>query len=189
MFKKSFLLLFASGLLVFTVACGQEGSKEASGTASDAPIMAPTNAATALPGGHPAVGGGGVTQKPTDHSSVGSAKEVRVSDEIKAKWNKVEIELTDMSSAEKKVLKLDVGKKVTIKGTNFKISAVVFVPHYVIYDDYIGSKSNEPNNPAVLMELSDGDKVVARGWIFKTFTTFNSFVHEKYSVALLMQDS
>ena len=182
MLNKSFLLLIAC-MLVFTVACGQD---DTTGGSAGGPIIAPTNAATALPGGHPAVGGGDATSKPTDHGSVAGGKEVRISDEVKAKWKVAEIELTDTSSATKKVLKLDVGKKVAVKGTNFKILAVVLVPHYVIYEDHIGSKSNEPNNPAVLMELYDGDNVVARGWIFKTFTTFNSFVHEKYAVALLM---
>lgn len=184
MLNKSFLLLMAC-MLVFAVACGND---DTTGGADGDRIMAPTNAATDLPQGHPTVGGDGASSAPTDHGSVGSgAKEVRVSDEVRATWKVVEVELTDTDSAVKKVLKLDVGKKVAIEGTNFKISAVVFIPHYVIYEDHIGSKTNELNNPAVLMELFDGDKSVARGWIFKSFTTFNSFVHEKYTIALLEQ--
>ena len=50
-----------------------------------------------------------------------------------------------------------------------------YVPDYALSEDAIVSRSNEPNNPAVQVDLLEGDKVVSSGWIFEKLPGFNSY--------------
>ena len=119
------------------------------------------------------------------HPSGGEVKrDVRVPDEVKTKWKSVNLKLIDREKKTEEVIAINIGKEVAIKGTNFTIKAATFLPHYTMYDTYIGSKSNEPVNPAILVELLEGGKSRAKGWVFANFTDFNSFKHARYEILL-----
>ena len=46
-------------------------------------------------------------------------------------------------------------------------------------------RPTELNNPAVMVELFEGDKVVAKGWVFELMAQYNSYSHLRYGVTLL----
>ncbi|MBI3399175.1 MAG: DUF2155 domain-containing protein [Deltaproteobacteria bacterium] len=119
------------------------------------------------------------------HSTGGEVKrEVRVPDDVKAKWKTVNLKVEDKEKSTEEVIAVTVGKGAPIKGTNFVIKVKAFLPHYTMYDTYISSKSNEPVNPAALVELLEGGKSVANGWVFANFTAFNSYKHSRYGIVL-----
>lgn len=161
-----------------------------------------------LPPGHPPIGGGveqsaasgkdtvvegrgqekfgdAANMSAVGHPSGGEIKrDVRVPDEVKAKWKTVNLKLIDREKKTEEAIAINIGKEIAIKGTSFIIKAEVFLPHYTMYDTYIGSKTNEPVNPAILVELLESGKSRARGWVFANFTDFNSFKHARYEILL-----
>lgn len=155
--------------------------------------------ATKLPHGHPPIAkgeqstgeskemvGGKIASETMGHPSGGEEKkEIKVSDEIKAKWKTARLKVIDKEKNTEETLAVAVGKEASIKNTGFSVKVGFFLPHYMRFDNYIGSKSNEPVNPAVLVELLEGGKSIAKGWVFANFTTFNTYKHERYEIVLL----
>ena len=195
------ILVFSAAILVFLAACGKEGKKAGEERKED---VKTTELPAELPKGHPQIEEmqkgitpavelpSGQVQKQAGESHPKSKTElpVKVSDKIKARWKDVELEVTDASSSKgtsgkKEVVKVRVGGGIKIGDTGYSFKVEAFIPDYVIYQDSIGSKSEKPNNPAALVELFEGDKSVARGWVFKNFPAFNSYKHGRFTVALL----
>ncbi len=197
------MLVFIAGL----VACSkQEEKKEATGTLEKKETKAGIEE-TKLPGGHPPISGGqgqaivsgkdtiagdigqkgigDINKSAVSHPSSGEVKrEVRVPDDVKAKWKAVSLKWVDKEKKTEELISVNVGKETPIKDTNFAVKVVAFLPHYTMYDTYIGSKSNEPVNPAVLVELLENGKGITRGWVFTNFTSFNSYKHARYDILL-----
>lgn len=180
--KAAFITLVIS-LFLFS-ACGREDTEKVE-VVEVAPPTEVEVADEGLPTGHPEV------SKPVEelttekHPSSGGAKEVRLSEEIKAMWKEVKLEVLDASSESKKVLTVEVGGTVPLEDTGFKLKLEAFVPDYAMFEDHIGSRSNEPKNAAIMVELFEGDKSVARGWVFKAFPDFNSYGHERFQLTLV----
>lgn len=182
------VLITALFLVFFVAACGG-GDKEAP-VAKKAPTGSTVpSGAQPLPEGHPEI--------PAQSGSVGkispqahrqlqgkSGKELRLSDEITASWKTVNVEVTDNSSGDARVVTINVGERVKLNNDGFAMIINAFVPEYAIFDDHIGSRSNEPNNPAILVELYENDNVVASGWVFAELTSFNSYSHLRFALAL-----
>jgi hypothetical protein len=198
MFKKGFSVAVLAVAIAFMVsACGQDSPKvevKKSATAGE------SEGKRALPEGHPPMpsdnealkfrdaiaSGQGAGQHQTSVSTGSSmsakGKDVRVTDALRAKWSTIEIEVSE--SGQKKVIKVKVGEKIKV-GNTYSVLVDVFIPEYAMYDDYIGTRGEEPKNPAIRVELFEGDKSLARGWVFKSLPDFNSYNSEKLGVVLL----
>lgn len=187
---KTCFLVAASVMLLVVTGCGEKKSQE-SAKSADANVSAPATPGAPgqegqgkLPEGHPPVDKTTEDITKVAHTNIKTQKEIKISDDVKAKWKEVKIEVTD-SSQKKELLTLKVGNVVPLKKEPFKLKVEVFVPDYAISDNKILSRSNEPKNPAVLIDLMDGDKTVARGWIFKEFPEFNSYNDDRFQIALI----
>ena len=204
---KGLVVIAAGALLVFTGCGGEKKVQESapiqgSGADAGAPVqqLAPQGEQAALPAGHQPV------EKPMQAASDSTAptgalpsghptgaggqgakaqREVKLSDEVKARWSEAKMEVTDSSSKSKEVLTIKVGSTTNLKKQGFKLKVEALVPDYSISDNRIESRSNEPKNPAVFVELFEGDKSVAKGWIFKNFTDFNSYHDDRVGLQLL----
>jgi hypothetical protein len=167
--------------LAFMVALAAGCKKKEEPKTGEAPTP---EAARELPAEHPPVGEPG-KEITIQHAPVKTTKTVKVSEDVRERWKVVELGVSDVSTKTTEVFKVEVGKNVPIKNTGFTVRIEAFVPDYTIYEDHIGSKTNEPANPAALVELYEGGKSVAKGWIFLRFPTFNSFRHERIGIALI----
>ncbi len=167
--------------LIATAGCSKKDQQEVS---QEQGVPAPAEQG-ALPQGHPAVGQSTGDMAMAAHANVKTQKEVVLSDDVKAKWNEVKMEITDTSSKAAEMLTAKVGATVPLKKDGFKLKVEAFVPDYAIVEDHIESRSNEPKNPAVLVDLMDGDKTVARGWVFREFPEFNSYNNDAIHIALV----
>lgn len=182
---KGAVITFSALLLAFSLfACSGDKAEDAGADKGSTPEVSDTNGE--IPEGHPTMTDEKLfTEMPDqDHSQLKSTKPVKVTDAIKSKYRSVNLQVTDNSTGIKDVIKVGVGAKKELKD-GFSIRAEVFLPDYSIFDDYIASRSEELNNPAVMVELYEGDKLVASGWVFKEMTQYNSYKHLRFAVALM----
>lgn len=200
---KGFVVIAASALLVFT-GCGGEkkaqqgGAPQGMSAGGGAPASQPQQQpapqgeqaampagqaapAGALPAGHPTVAGG---HEGADKGAK-PQRELSISKEVKARWSEARLEVTDATTKAKEALTIKVGSTENLKKKGFKLKVEALVPDYSISDNRIESRSNDPRNPAILVELFDGDKSVAKGWIFKNFPDFNSYRDDRVGILLV----
>ncbi len=180
---RAFVLL---GIMTFVLAaCSSEKQEETASTS----VEQPQAMQEALPEGHPSMGGDMQQFAKAAHSNIKSRKEVRLPAEVTEKWNEVRLEVLDNATNKKEVLRLKVGEEAALGESGLKLKVEAFVPDYTMAQDYITTRSNDPNNPAVLVELFDGDRSVARGWVFKMLPDFNSYKHDRIALTLLTPGS
>lgn len=173
--KKFFLVTASAVILAFTGCSGEKKAQEA----------APQEQQQALPEGHQPVDKMQEDISKVQHANIKTQKTVSLSNEVKAKWKEVRLELVDNASGAKETVTIKVGGDVKLKeGVKLRVDALV--PDYAIAENTIESRSNEANNPAVLLELVEGDKTVARGWVFRDYPEFNSYNDGKFTVKLLV---
>ena len=181
--SKRYVLAGACALIIGLAGCGEKKSQEAPAPAqqSAAPQETPAGQPATdgqLPAGHPTAATEGAqpgAESKVDHGTIKTQKVVKLSDEVKAKWKEVKMEITETASKSKDVVAIKVGSAVPLKKEGLKLKVEAFVPDYSIAENSIESRSNEAKNPAVLVELLSGDKSVAKGWIFRDYPEFNSF--------------
>lgn len=175
--KKFFLVTASIAILAFTGCSGEKKQQEA---AAPQP-----GAQQAMPEGHQPVDKTQEDISKVQHANIKTQKTVSLTSEVKAKWKEVKLELVDTATNSKETVTIKVGGDVKLKeGVRLKVEALV--PDYAIAENTIESRSNEARNPAVLLELVEGDKTVAKGWVFRDFPEFNSYNDGKFSVKLLI---
>lgn len=185
-----YFVIAASAALLAVTGCGNE-KKDLPKQGQDSTAQAPVSAGMPsvqgdVPAGHTAPGAGQAANAGMpEHTGMKSQKEVKLSKEVMAKWNEVQLEITDGASKKKDKLTVKVGASVALKNPAFKLKIEAFVPDYMITEDHIESRTNEADNPAVLVALLEGDKVVAKGWIFKALPDFNSYTDQRFPVVLV----
>lgn len=176
--KRFFLVTASVAILAFT---GCSGEKKAEVPAQPAE----QGQQQAMPEGHQPVDKMQEDISKVQHANIKTQKTVSLTSEVKAKWKEVKLELIDNASGAKDAVTIKVGGDVKLKeGVRLKVDALV--PDYAIAENTIESRSNEARNPAVLLELIEGDKTVARGWIFRDFPEFNSYNDGKFTIKLLV---
>lgn len=187
-YSKSCLLVLAGFTLITFTGCG--GEKKAP-PAPQQEAAAPAADQAAMPEGHPAIGQPGQPMgqpgelPPTDHSNIKSQKRLNIAPAVQAKWKEATIEVTDASTKKTETFTVKTGSTVELKGSGFKVKLEAVVPDYAIIGDAVESRSNDDRNPAVLVELIEKDKSVARGWVFRNFPDFNSYKDSRIQVVLV----
>jgi len=186
-FSGRFAVIAASVALLAVTGCGGEKKDQPKPAQESAPAAAVAPAEGTMPAGHPVAGAGPAADTTVAaHTGMKSQNEVKLSKEVMAKWNEVQLEITDSAAKKKATVMVKVGASVPLTNKAFKLKVETFVPDYVINENHvIESRSNEANNPAVLVALLEGEKVVARGWIFKGLPDFNSYTDKRYPVTLM----
>lgn len=167
---------------------GEEQAQQATPADQQAAGKAATDAVgkgSALPPEHPPMDQMADAITKASHASIKTQKEITLSKEVAEKWKEVELEITDNAARRTEVVKLNVGSLVQLTDEGHKLRIEVFVPDYAISENKISSRSNEANNPAVLVELLEGDKSIARGWVFKHFPEFNSYNDQRFNLVLV----
>jgi hypothetical protein len=171
------------------VGCSSGSKDEASAPAEGAPAeTAADQGAEGLPADHPAMPEGmdkmaAAIQK-ASHANIKTQKEVVLTDEMKAKWNEVQIAITDNAKKRTEAITLKVGSRVKLTEEGYFLTIDAFVPDYAISESKIISRSDEPNNPAMLVSLHDNDTQITRGWVFKDFSEFNSYSNSRFELQL-----
>jgi len=179
-FPGSFVVLLLI-VAVFTLAgCGGEQKEAPKAKKAEAPV----SKGQALPSGHPSMEKTTADITKASHSQIKTKKAVKISDDVRKKWKSVTLEISDFSAKATKTVELKVGSTTQLTDDGYKIKVEVLVPDYAINGDHIESRSNEAKNPAALIDLMKGGKVVTRGWVFTQFPEFNSFNDKRFGFVL-----
>ena len=118
------------------------------------------------------------------HAVRPTTREINISDEVRNKWKEVQLQITDKSQQKTQLITLQVGTSVRLNDEGERLGIEIYIPDYAIADRRIETRSNEPNNPAVLVNLTHEGKVLKRGWIFMHLPEFNSFIHKRFHLVL-----
>jgi len=114
----------------------------------------------------------------------GQEATVNLPPEVKGKWKAIKVSVEDKKNKTKKEVTVNIGQDADVPGTKLNIKAVEFVPSFVMQGLNITSASNEPNNPAAKVVISEGGKEIFKGWLFQKFPTTHAFSHPDYAVTL-----
>ncbi len=111
-------------------------------------------------------------------------KTVVVPDEVKGKWSKVVLDVTDKGSNKSAQYTVKLKSEFKIPNTDLKIMVGDFLPDFRMSDTTITSAGNNPNNPAVRVEVFEGAKSIFKGWLYAKYPTMHPFEHPKYAITL-----
>jgi hypothetical protein len=112
-------------------------------------------------------------------------KKVVVPDEVRKAWKAVRIEVEYKEKKEKKKFDVPLNSEFKVPDTGLTLKVGSFIPHFKMAPDEITSGSNNPENPAVQIEVFEGGKETFHGWLFSKFPAVHPFTHDKYAVSLL----
>ncbi len=84
---------------------------------------------------------------------------------------------SDPSSSKKAFVRL--GEKVTWEEENLEFTALQFLPDFIIDGNQPSTRSLDPNNPAVFIEVYRGEDKISSGWIFAKFPDFSQMHSEE----------
>ncbi len=166
-------LFFVFATVLFLVFTGCSGEKKAS-------EEAPAKEAAEHPGEKDTM-----AMQQAAHAVRPALREVNLSEEVRKKWKEVHLQITDNAQQRTELITLQVGSTVKLDDEGERLSIEVFVPDYSIAEKRIESRSNEPNNPAVLVSLTHEGETLSRGWVFKHFPEYNSFVNQRFHLVLV----
>ncbi len=182
-FKGSLVLMFLAVAVLTLSGCGGE-KKQAPAEKKKAEAPAGMKGKGAMPSGHPSMPQTTDDIAKASHSLIKTSKAVKISDDVKRVWKTVTLEISDRKEKASKTVELAIGSTTQLTDDGYKVKVEIFVPDYAIVGDHIESRSNEPKNPAALIDLLKGDKVVTRGWIFAQFPEFNSFNDKRFGFVM-----
>ena len=137
---------------------------------------------TAMPPGHPATGQTGMPAgkvvMPKGQTTV------NLPDSVKGKWKAVVIAVEDKATKKTSEHTIALNSDYKIPNTDLKISVGEFIPDFKMEGLTITSLSNDPNNPAVKVNVSEDGKEVFKGWLYSKFPTIHAFESTKYGLTL-----
>jgi len=196
--KKTLVIISAAALLFSFGACQKKEEKpEVKSQAPSGPIMDMTipghgSGGPSAPGqgqggpsapgqsqGGPAVPGHSV--KKTEFNIV-------VPKEVKDSWTSAVFTIEDKKEAKQKEVTVKVGGEFEI-APGLVVKTGPFLPDFKMSAETITSTTNNPDNPAIGVEIyENGAKVFPAtgkwGWLYVNFPTIHSFEHSRYSLVL-----
>jgi len=81
-------------------------------------------------------------------------------------------------------VKINMGQEAAVPGTTLKIKALEFLPDFRMEGEKITSVSNEPNNPAVRVQITEDGKEIFKSFLYSKFPQVHPLQHPKYMVTL-----
>ena len=169
------VLMFVPGLLL--------------GAAGEETATPPQDAvhSSGMPQGHPPVGAAHQHSQ-AGHPKTGKLPKVELGDDVKAKWKTVKLAVT-AGDGKEKTMQANVGGKLALSNGALELNVLAYVPDFQTVGGVVSSASNDPRNPAVLVQLSEKGKVIDNGWVFQELPEFNTYRNAKLKLRLLAPPS
>jgi len=109
---------------------------------------------------------------------------VEVPASVKGKWKGVVILVMDKEKKSTTEHKLNLGEKFKLPGSDLSVDVKEYFPSFVMQGSKITSISNDTDNPAAQVVVSDGGTEIFNGWLFANFPTTHAFSHPRYAITL-----
>ncbi len=121
------------------------------------------------------------------HPPIGAKAEtvVLVPDAVKGKWRSVKLAVLDKTSGKKAEHDVAVGSRLAVPGSDLVVEVLYFLPDFTMDGNIRTSKSNEPNNPAAQVRITEGGKEIYKNWFFAKLKSPHVFQHEKFDITLV----
>jgi len=111
-------------------------------------------------------------------------KTIVVPAEVKGKWSKVVLDVVNKESKKSGEYTVRLNSEFKIPSTDLKIKVGDFLPDFRMNGNTLTSASNQPNNPAVKVEVFEGGKSIFKGWLYSKYPTMHPFEHPTYAITL-----
>jgi hypothetical protein len=111
--------------------------------------------------------------------------EITVAPEIAAAWSGVHVQIVEFETEDAQAFDISLGDTVELGNSGLTLTAVAFVPDFVMDEGGITSRSADPNNPAVRVVISEDGAVDYEGWLFAAMPGIHPYPHERYRVLLV----
>jgi len=118
-----------------------------------------------------------------NHARSGTPSRLNIPADVQAAWKSVELTLTGRDIATRKT-RVAVGGALKLEH-GLVLRVVAYVPAFRSDSGTVTSASNNPDNPAVLVQLLDKDRLAGEGWIFQKLSDFNTFSSDRIKVRLI----
>jgi len=118
----------------------------------------------------------------TSTEKILSAVKVVVPLEVEGKWKAVKIAVQDKKNNVEEVYTVDIGSSFAVKDSNVTLQSKVFLPAFIMDGTTMTSVSNELQNPAVQVVVSEGSEEIYRGWLFSLYPGAHAFQHPRFRI-------
>ena len=135
-----------------------------------------------VPPGHPPTNAKEMASLHSSKKMTKIDKPIHIPEEVQKTWKFAVIDIVD-KTAGKVVKEEKVSKGADVKFKGLETKVLYIVPHLVLDNGYT-SASNEPNNPAILVEVKENGKVIYAGPIYQKFPTMYNINHPRYEIRL-----
>jgi hypothetical protein len=110
--------------------------------------------------------------------------QVVIPDFVKDKWSGVKLMVDDKAAGSQSDVVINLGEEYTIPGSELNIKVNEFLPDFIMDGLTITSKSEETNNPAVSVVVTEGGNEIFTGWLYSKFPAIHPFQHDQYGITL-----
>jgi len=111
--------------------------------------------------------------------------EITVAPEIAAAWSGVRVQVVETETGDAQAFDVPLGETAVLGNSGLTLTAVAFVPDFVMDESGITSRSADPNNPAVRVVITEDGAADYEGWLFATMPGIHPYPHEQYRVLLV----
>ncbi|MGD0884451.1 MAG: DUF2155 domain-containing protein [Thermodesulfovibrionales bacterium] len=167
---KRFLAISLGVVMILSFGLGACKKKEQP-SAPNIPQMAP---GSQMPQG----------QMPPGMSITKTPLKVVVPDFVKGKWSGVKLLLDDKATKKSTEFTVNLNSQLKVPNTDLTVAVGDFLPDFRMDQGTISSASNDLNNPAVSIKVTEGDKEIFKGWLYLKFPTIHPFEHPKYGLTM-----
>ncbi len=112
-------------------------------------------------------------------------KAVVVPEAVQSTWKAVKLQVEYKEKKAQKEFTVPVNSEFKVPDSDITLKVGAFLPHFSMAQDQITSGSNNPENPALQLEVFEGGQEIFHGWLFSKFPAVHPFAHDKYGVSLL----
>jgi len=126
-------------------------------------------------------------QEPSSESprSAGLDTELTLSPEIANAWKGIRVRVVRVDDQESETFDIEIGGSAVLGDSGLILSALSFVPDFVMDEDGITSRSESTDNPAARVQISDGGTFEYEGWLFASMPGIHAHPHPMYQVLLI----
>jgi hypothetical protein len=108
-----------------------------------------------------------------------------IPENLKGRWKAVRIAVVDLATQKETIHRVPVGADYPVPGTPLTLRVENLIPHFSMGGGVITSKSDQMENPAVQVHISEGGKEAFKGWMFAKFPDAHPINHPKYGLKLI----
>ncbi len=107
-----------------------------------------------------------------------------VPEHVAGKWRAATFIVVDRNTSAAEEVTIELKGEHVFPDGDLKFSVIEFLPDLRIDNNIYTSVTNDPNNPAAHVRVTEGGKEVFDGWLFSEFPQVHRFEHPRFGITL-----